>query len=191
MITTERTILRHFQRADLFPLHAYAKLVGIGESAGWRHHESLEETQQMLTNFLKNNQVYAIFSLREQEVIGHISVHNDSEAGRADTKELGFVLHPDHQNKGIMTEVIEAMLDHLFSNGIHFVYACCFQQNSASKRVIEKCGFLFEQEGEFFSESLNQRFDSYDYLFTKERWKQKVDAALKSKKMNSKINEIW
>lgn len=175
MLRTARTILRNFEREDLHALHAYTKLAGVGERAGWRHHESLGDTKLMLENFLKNDQVYAIFYEREQLMIGHISIYNDSEAGRADTKELGFVLSPDYQNKGIMTEVIMKLLDHLFSKGISFVYACCFQDNAASKRVIEKCGFRFEQEGEFFSESLNRSFASYEYVFSGAHWK-KIEA---------------
>lgn len=170
MIETTRTVLRNFQKDDLSALHDYAKLVGVGEGAGWKHHESLDETTAMLETFIVNKRAYAIVSKKEQKLIGHISVHPDSEGGKDDTKELGFVLHPNYHNQGIMTEVIQAILDNLFSQDISYVYACCFQNNSASKRVIEKSGFLFEQEGEFFSQSLAQVFSSYEYVYTRKRW---------------------
>lgn len=170
MIQTTRTVLRVFQKEDLSALHAYAKIEGIGESAGWKHHEYMEETEQLLHMFLKNTNTRAIVSKEEQKVIGHITVYEDSEEGRADTKELGFVLNPNYQNRGIMTEVVQAVLAHLFSNSISYVYACCFQNNIGSKRLIEKCGFQFDREGAFFSDSLNQNFLSYEYVFTKEQW---------------------
>lgn len=170
MIETKRTILRNFQMEDLPSLHDYASVAGVGECAGWKHHETIEETAGMLAQFLKNENAYAIVMKETQTVIGHITVHDDSEAGRADTKELGFVMNPVYQNLGIMTEGIEAILDRLFSKDICYVYACCFQENVASKRVIEKCGFQFEQEGEFFSESMSQLFASYEYVYTRERW---------------------
>lgn len=170
MLETKRTILRKFQKEDLSSLHDYTSVTGVGERAGWKHHDSIEETEFMLAQLLKNENAYAIVIKETQTVVGHITVHDDSEAGRADTKELGFVMNPVYQNKGIMTEAIKAILEDLFSKDTCYVYACCFQENAASKYVIEKCGFQFEQEGEFFSESMSQLFASYEYVYTRERW---------------------
>lgn len=50
------------------------------------------------------------------------------------------------------------------------MYACCFQENTASKHMIEKCGFSFEQEGTYYAKPLQKEFKSFEYLWTKERW---------------------
>lgn len=69
-----------------------------------------------------------------------------------------------------MTEVINQVMNYLFSKEIEYVYACCFQNNRTSKRLIEKCGFTLEQEGTFYSESLNKTFKSFEYVYNKIDW---------------------
>ncbi|MGC6768599.1 GNAT family N-acetyltransferase [Enterococcus sp. LJL51] len=170
MIFTKRTTLRPFDSLDLADLYAYSRISGLGEQAGWKYHESLSEAERMLWRFLKSGFTFAIVLNESTKVIGHITAHEDSVDGRTDTKELGFVLHPGYQGQGIMAEVIENFLPYLFNQGIVKIYACCFQVNRPSKKLIEKCGFQFDQEGEFVSKSLNQTFPSYEYLLTKAEW---------------------
>lgn len=119
---------------------------------------------------IQNGNIFAIENKENRKVIGHITINNDSENGREDTKELGFALNRNYQNQGIMTEVVYEILDYLFSNDIKYVYACCFQSNTPSKRLIEKCGFTFEQEGSFYSKSLNKTFKSFEYVYSKNDW---------------------
>ena len=42
-----------------------------------------------------------------------------------------------------MSEVILEVLKYLFSKDVVYVWACCFQDNIASKKLIEKMGFEF------------------------------------------------
>ncbi|MDD7793473.1 GNAT family N-acetyltransferase [Clostridium sp. 'White wine YQ'] len=170
-LETDRTVLRHFEEKDLEDLYDYCSQDGVGEMAGWKHHESLSTSKEVLKRNIQNSNVYAIENKENGKVIGHIAVNNDSENGREDTKELGFALNRDYHNKGIMTEVTYKILDYLFSNEIEYVYACCFQDNKSSKRLIEKCGFTLEQEGSFYSESLDKTFKSYEYVYSKNNWK--------------------
>lgn len=163
-LETQRTRLRPFQEADLYDLHAYSSRPGVGELAGWKPHASLEESEQALCANIQNPNRLAIVWKDENRVIGHIAVHEDSEEGREDTRELGFALHPDYHRRGIMTEVVRRVLNSLFSDGIRHVYACCFQDNTASRRLIERCGFAFEREGAFYSPSLQKEFASYEYV---------------------------
>jgi [ribosomal protein S5]-alanine N-acetyltransferase len=169
-LETARTVLRHFEEKDLEDLHDYCSQEGVGEMAGWKHHSSLLASKEVLHRNIKSNNIFAIESKENRKVIGHIAVKDDSENGRADTKELGFVLNRSYQNQGIMTEVINQILDYLFSKEIEYVYACCFQNNKSSKRLIEKCGFTLEQEGTFYSESLNKTFKSFEYVYNKIDW---------------------
>lgn len=171
MITTERTVLRNFNKDDLKDLNEYCSQEGVGEMAGWKHHESMFESKSILKMFMKSREQYAIVYKENNKVIGHIGIHKDSEEGRADTKELGYVLNKNYWGKGIMTEVVQAVLEYLFKgNVVDNVYACCFTNNTGSKRVIEKCGFKFECNDKYVSRTLNTTFDSYDYIITREMW---------------------
>ncbi len=54
--------------------------------------------------------------------------------------EMGYALHPDHHNLGFATEAFGAIISHLFSKGFEQVIAGAFEENTASLRVMEKCG---------------------------------------------------
>ncbi len=85
-----------------------------------------------------------------------------------------------------MTEVLNAILEYLFSKNINYIYACCFQNNLASKHLIEKCGFDFEQEGSFYAKTMNKNFDTYEFVFTRDEWNKKNSRVnTKSVKSNS------
>lgn len=169
---TPQVLLRRFQKEDLNDFYSYSSIPGVGEQAGWKHHESKQEAKEMFTRFLKNKNVYAIVHKETLQVIGHLNIQPDSAENKPDVKELGFVLHPAFQNRHIMSNLISVVLNILFVNGITHVWACCFQHNNASKHLIEKCGFRFMQEGTYTSHSLNKTFSSYEYVYTKEMWAQ-------------------
>ena len=169
-VETERTFLRNFTESDLQDVWEYSSQDGVGEAAGWLHHHTIAETRAALAKDIQNRSKYAIILRKNKKVIGYLAVNEDSEDHRADTKELGCVLNRAYQRQGIMTEVIRAVLEELFSQEIAYVYACCFQENTASKHMIEKCGFSFEQEGTYYAEPLQKEFKSFEYLWTKERW---------------------
>ncbi|QNO18601.1 GNAT family N-acetyltransferase [Caproicibacterium amylolyticum] len=169
-VETERTFLRNFIESDLQDVWEYSSQDGVGEAAGWLHHHTIAETRAALAKDIQNRSKYAIVLRKNKKAIGYLAVNEDSEDHRADTKELGCVLNRAYQRQGIMTEVIRAVLEELFSQEITYVYACCFQENTASKHMIEKCGFSFEQEGTYYAKPLQKEFKSFEYLWTKERW---------------------
>lgn len=171
-IITERTILRNFRPWDIEDLYEYCSQDNVGEMAGWPKHTSIDYTKKVLNDYMNNKNIYAVVNKENNKVIGHIHIQKDSEDGREDTKELGYVLNKNYWNKGIMTEVVKAVLKELFDSCeyINYVYACCFKENIQSKRLIEKCGFKFQQKGEFESKMLHKTFESYEYVYTREMW---------------------
>ena len=54
--------------------------------------------------------------------------------------ELGWVIHPDYQNKGYCTAAVKEAIQELFLMGYHEVNAGAFPENYASMRVMEKAG---------------------------------------------------
>ncbi len=54
--------------------------------------------------------------------------------------ELGYVIHPDCQRKGYMTQALSLAIDELFSLRYRQVITGAFSTNAASIRVMEKCG---------------------------------------------------
>ena len=54
--------------------------------------------------------------------------------------EIGYVVHPDYQGRGYATEAVKAVIGELREMGFRKVMAGFFEENEASRRVMEKCG---------------------------------------------------
>ena len=54
--------------------------------------------------------------------------------------EIGYVIHPDEQGHGYATEAVKAVISELREMGFRKVTAGYFVENTASRRVMEKCG---------------------------------------------------
>lgn len=147
-LETERLILRPFAQSDLHDLYEYASVPGVGEMAGWKHHESIEETEGILDDFIKNDKTFAIVLKESSRVIGSIGVEKYKMESRLTEfngyygRELGFVLSKNYWGRGIMTEAVRAVIDYLFNTlDLDFLTCGHFDSNIQSKRVQEKCGF--------------------------------------------------
>lgn len=59
--------------------------------------------------------------------------------------EVGFWLFPQYWNKGIVSEALQAVIDYCQTEkGIHRLEAFVEEGNTASSRVLEKAGFVYE-----------------------------------------------
>ena len=47
-LETQRLILRPWKESDLCDFFEYASVDGVGEMAGWKHHESVEVSREIL-----------------------------------------------------------------------------------------------------------------------------------------------
>ena len=54
--------------------------------------------------------------------------------------EIGYVIHPDYKGQGYATEAVSAVIMDLFKMGFKKITSGCFEENIASRRVMEKCG---------------------------------------------------
>lgn len=147
-IETERLLLRPFAKKDLNDFYEYASVEGVGEMAGWKHHQSVEETQRVLDGFVAKDKTFAIVLKSNGKVIGSLGVEKygleekltefNSYVGR----ELGYVLSKAYWGQGIMPEAVKAVIEYLF-NVLSFDFLLCghYDSNSQSQKVQEKCGF--------------------------------------------------
>lgn len=146
-LETQRLILRPFTQNDLIDLYDYATHPYVGPNAGWKPHESLEESQKILDMFINGDDTIFAIELKENgTVIGSVGLHDDSHrAPVIPSKMLGYVLSAEHWGKGLMTEASNAVVDFAFSDEKLELLTCShFPHNHRSKRVIEKLGFVYE-----------------------------------------------
>lgn len=170
---TPRLFLRRFRDSDLCDLHAYCSQNGVLEAAGWPHSQSMEESDVLLRRFMEQPERCALVLKETGRVIGHLSVSDDFMEEYAGAKELAFVLNSEYHRRGLMSEAVSAVLTRLFSDGeTSCVCACCFQDNEASRGLLQKCGFVFEQTSFYYSEPLIKNFPTYEYILTRSQWDQ-------------------
>ncbi len=147
-LETDRLLLRAFAQDDLEDFFAYASVEGVGEMAGWPHHESREVTQQILNSFIAEDKVFALCLKETGQVIGSLGVEKYgledklSEFFPYKGREIGFVLSKAHWGKGLMPEAVKAVIDYLFNVAdLDFLICGYYLFNQQSRRVQEKCGF--------------------------------------------------
>lgn len=171
-IITKRTILRNFKPFDIKDLYEYCSQDGVGEMAGWQKHESIDYSMKVLNNYIQNKNIYAVVYKENNKVIGHVNIQKDLDWGSTDTRELGYVLNKNYWNNGIMTEVVKVLLKELFEgkHRIGKIYVRCCQDNIRSKRLIEKCGFKFDQEYSLKLNLLKKVFKCYKFVYTSDMW---------------------
>ena len=67
-------------------------------------------------------------------------IHDNNECA-----EVGFLLAPEAQGKGYGTESLHAVCDFAFTTGgLRRLTACVTAGNEASRRLLEKVGFIHE-----------------------------------------------
>lgn len=147
-IETERLILRAFEMKDLDDFFEYASVAGVGEMAGWHHHENKEISLSILKMFIEQDKTFAICLKENNKVIGSLGIE---KYGMEDAlteffnyrgREIGYVLSKDYWGKGIMPEAVKVVIDYLFNEqDLDFLTCGYYDFNEQSKRVQQKCGF--------------------------------------------------
>ena len=148
-LESERLILREWHLNDVNDLFEYASVPGVGEMAGWPHHQTIEDSQYRVEKFIKEKHVFAIVYKENNKVIGSLGVEEYgveeklSEFFNYQGREIGYVLSKDYWGQGITPEAVKLVINYLF-NVLDYDFLLCghFDYNKQSKRVQEKCGFV-------------------------------------------------
>ncbi len=108
--------------------------------------EDAKETIEFLMSVYESGNgplVYPVL-LKDETNIGYVQLVPIKEGF-----EVGYHIGKDYTQKGYATEALKAFLEYIMPHkGVDKVYGICVSENIASKRVLEKCGFQKEYEGE-------------------------------------------
>lgn len=148
-LETERLILREWDLTDLDDLFEYASVPGVGECAGWPHHENKVESARILGKFIAEKRTFAIVYKENNKVVGSLGIETYgseeklTEFTNYKGRSIGYVLSKDYWGKGLMTEAVRRVIDFLFDE-LDYDFLLCgyYNFNSRSKRVQQKAGFV-------------------------------------------------
>jgi ribosomal-protein-alanine N-acetyltransferase len=112
-LETDRLILRGMRVSDAEDMYAYAKRPSVTEYLTWDPHGSVEETREYLTYI---GQRYRTGDFYDWSVVDKESGHMVGTCGFTsfscpnDSAEIGYVLNPDYQGRGLATEAVRRVL---------------------------------------------------------------------------------
>lgn len=146
IIETERLYLRPIVMSDSNDIYEYAKEPNVGPNAGWKPHESMEETLQIMESvFMNEDNIFGIILRESNKLIGSIGLVKDPKREYERAKMLGYAIGEAYWGRGYMTEAAKALIEHSFKTmDIDLISAYCYPFNERSKNVIKKLGFKYE-----------------------------------------------
>ena len=147
-LETERLILRRMQKTDADDMYDYARRQDTTRYLTWNPHPDRKFSYQYL--------VYINTQYRAGGFYDWAVVHRDS--GRMigtcgftrfdfgnEAAEIGYVINPDFWGRGYATEAVRRVIRFGFDYlSLHRIEAKFMEGNDASRRVMEKCGMIFE-----------------------------------------------
>lgn len=145
-IETERLLLRPFRESDAEAFFECCQNPNIGNNAGWKPHESLEESQEILRSvFISQSGIWAIILKEDGRLIGSVGIIPDSKRENPQARMLGYWLDESHWGKGYMTEAVQSVLDYGFNTlQLNLITANCYPHNERSQQVLKRYGFIYE-----------------------------------------------
>lgn len=107
---------------------------------------------------------------RDETLVGGITLSNIRRRA-AQFVSLGYWMGQAHAGKGMMTEAVGVVLPFIFETlDLHRVHAAFLPTNMASRRVLEKNGFVEEGYAERYLQ-INGRWEDHVLMgLTEERW---------------------
>ncbi|MBE6619094.1 MAG: GNAT family N-acetyltransferase [Ruminococcaceae bacterium] len=147
-LETPRLILRPMRVSDRDDMYDYASREEVTKYLLWRAHASRDHTQRYLSyvvSLYKSGEFFdfAIEYRENGKMIGTCGFAAIDE--KNDSVEVGYVISPDYRGMGIAAEALDAVLRLAFCDmSVNRVEARYMSENGASRRVMEKCGMIFE-----------------------------------------------
>jgi len=169
-LETERLLLRPLRITDAQVVYSnWATDPDVSKYMRWSTHNSIEETKTWLvtaeSSFYSDKAYDWGFELKEtSELIGSggMYIRNDENIF-----EIGYCIMKKYWGMGIATEVAKAMLDFAISElGERTFFATHDKENPASGKVLEKLGFIYQNDGEDTTFDGTRTFATREYVLT-------------------------
>lgn len=139
MIKTDRLEIKPFReidRSNMAELLMNSEIKKTFMIPDFKTREEMFQMIERLREFSLSDNHFCRGIYVKDYLIGFV---NDVETDN-DAIELGYVIHPSFQNKGYATEMLKSVINKLLHDKFSTVAAGAFIENTASIRVMQKCG---------------------------------------------------
>ena len=174
-LETQRLILRPWLESDAEDLYEYAKDPRVGPAAGWPVHTSVENSCDIIRNVLSAPETYAVVLKENGRAVGSVGlkIGDASDLDIPDTQaEFGYWLGVPYWGQGLIPEAVETLMRYGFETlGLETIWCGYYAENEKSKRVQEKCGFVYRYTRENIYVALIDAYKTeHISAVTKEQW---------------------
>ncbi len=147
-VETARLLLRPMEEEDVCDMFAYYSDPLVMRYLSIQPHTNIEETLNSIRGYFLTAekrgvpQAWVMVHKQDDKVIGNLDIHTvDGDIG-----EIGYLLHADYWNRGLMREAVAALVKTGFAHvGLRRLEAYVAVEHLASVAVLRHCGFV--QEG--------------------------------------------
>ena len=171
-LETQRLILRPFTEEDSAALYAYASHPEVGPWAGWKPHDSEEESLRVIRDIFLPSDTLAVIRKSDGRLIGSagfVDKHR-TELGTP-SEEVGYSLALDCWGQGLIPEAVGEILRHAFADlGYAAIWAAYYDGNNKSKRVMQKCGMTYRLSRVEPVLQLNETRLAHYFAITRREW---------------------
>jgi ribosomal-protein-alanine N-acetyltransferase len=166
-LETQSVILRPFRETDL------DRLAELFANPGFMRFSSGVQDREKTAVFLEKvlrwereglPSMFAVQLKPEPTILGYCGFfHHPPEV--IEDVEIGYRLHPDYWNRGLITEAARAVRDHAFRDwNLPRVISLVHPENIPSQRVAEKMGMTIEKQITF------RGFPTNVFSLTRAKW---------------------
>ena len=149
-LTTDRLILRPFERSDLDDLNAYHALPSMQRYVFHRSRDKAEVASAL--NIMRQHVglqrpgdtlTLAMVRKGDQKLIGQVSLHwSDATASQG---EVRYCINPSYSGQGFCAEALSALFDMAFDHfNIHRIMAKCDGRSHHSIKLMQQLGMRLE-----------------------------------------------
>jgi ribosomal-protein-alanine N-acetyltransferase len=149
LLKTERLQLRQLKKADVTTILFLRSDAEVNKFIKKPTPESIDDAQAFIVkinNGIEENEwIYWCITLKDNpNVIGTICLWHFSEDKTI--AEVGYALHPDYQQKGIMNEALNSVLKFGFNTlNLNEIEAFTHRNNAASKKLLMNHKFIYNK----------------------------------------------
>ena len=147
VLTSERLTLRPWRVEDAGVLFEMARDPRVGPAAGWPPHRSVAESEEVIRTIFSAPETYAVVLRGTDRPVGCVGLLFGASSHfpiRPSEAEVGYWLGTGWWGRGLISEALGELLRHGFEElELTALWGCCFTENDASRRVMERCGFRY------------------------------------------------
>jgi RimJ/RimL family protein N-acetyltransferase len=165
-IVTPRLMLRPHQAGDVATISALAEIAGPG-----RQRDEIGDARAWIARARLNPEasVFAIVERATGRYVGAVGAA--PMADMPSRQELGVWVGEPHAGRGYATEALQAVIDRCFAvEGAETLWGVCRVTNTRARRVVEKCGFQYRENGMARSVALRGSFPVERFVLERRVW---------------------